>query len=81
MMKKAIKLGGVPYTIGLQNSIYMTRAYPDRLLEMQDAKKRWDPDGIMNPDRVTSCLTSFRRIDVLFLLATAFRRLSRYVGK
>lgn len=81
MVKKAIKLGGAPYTIGLQNSIYMTRAYPDRLVEMQAAKEKWDPDGIMNPDRVTSCLTSFRRIDVLFRLATAFRRLSRYVGK
>ncbi|MFW9833729.1 MAG: FAD-binding oxidoreductase [Candidatus Thorarchaeota archaeon] len=81
MMKKAIKSGGVPYTIGLQNSIYMSRAYPERLLEMKEAKEKWDPDGIMNPDRVTSCLTSYRRIDVLFLLATAFRRLSRYVGK
>ena len=81
MMKRAIRLGGGPYIIGLQNSIYMTRAYPDRLVEMQDAKKRWDPDGIMNPDRVTSCMTSYRRIDVLFMLATAFRRLSRYVGK
>ena len=81
MMKKAIKSGGVPYTIGLQNSIYMSRAYPDRLLEMQEAKDKWDPDGIMNPDRVTTCMTSFRRMDVLFGLAAAFRRLSRYVGK
>ncbi len=81
MMKKAIKLGGGPYTIGLQNSIYMSRAYPERLIEMQEAKEKWDPSGIMNPDRVTSCLTSYRRIDLLFVLATAFRRLSRYVGK
>ncbi len=81
MMKKAIKIGGVPYTIGLQNSIYMARAYPDRLVQMQEAKEKWDPEGIMNPDRVTDCLTSFRRIDVLFILAAAFRRLSRYVGK
>ncbi|MHA1135815.1 MAG: FAD-binding oxidoreductase [Candidatus Thorarchaeota archaeon] len=81
MMKKAIKIGGVPYTIGLQNSIYMSRAYPDRLTEMQKAKEKWDPNGIMNPDRVTSCLTSFRRIDVLFWLAVAFRRLSKYVGE
>ncbi|MGY5879951.1 MAG: FAD-binding oxidoreductase [Candidatus Thorarchaeota archaeon] len=81
MMKKAMKIGGVPYTIGLQNSIYMSRAYPDRLIEMQKAKEKWDPSGIMNPDRVTSCLTSFRRIDVLFWLAVAFRRLSKYVGK
>ncbi len=81
MMKKAIKLGGGPYTIGLQNSIYMSRAYPARLTEMQEAKEKWDPSGIMNPDRVTSCLTSFRRIDVLFWLASAFRRLSKYVGE
>ena len=81
MMKKAIKIGGAPYTIGLQNSIYMSRAYPDRLKEMQEAKEKWDPSRIMNPDRVTSCLTSFRRIDVLFWLAAAFRRLSKYVGE
>jgi glycolate oxidase len=81
MMKKAMKIGGVPYTIGLQNSIYMSRAYPDRLKQMQEAKEKWDPSGIMNPDRVTSCLTSFRRIDVLFWLAAAFRRLSKYVGE
>jgi len=81
MMKKAIKIGGAPYTIGLQNSIYMSRAYPNRMAEMQKAKEKWDPSGIMNPDRVTSCLTSYRRIDVLFLLATAFRRLSKYVGE
>lgn len=81
MMKKAIKLGGGPYTIGLQNSIYMSRAYPDRLSRMKEAKAKWDPEGVMNPDKVTDCMTSFRRIDFLFLLATAFRRLSRYVGK
>jgi glycolate oxidase len=81
IMKKAIKLGGAPYTIGLQNSIYMSRAYPERLVEMKRAKEEWDPDGIMNPDRVTSCLTSFRRIDVLFVLAAAYRRLSKYVGE
>ncbi|MHA2046270.1 MAG: FAD-linked oxidase C-terminal domain-containing protein, partial [Candidatus Thorarchaeota archaeon] len=81
MMKRTIKNGGVPYTIGLQNSIYMEMAYPERLVLMKEAKEKWDPEGIMNPDRVTSCLTSFVRIDVLFILAAAFRRLSRYVGK
>ncbi|MGY5858672.1 MAG: FAD-binding protein [Candidatus Thorarchaeota archaeon] len=81
MMKKAIKNRGVPYTIGLQNSIYMSRAYPERLKEMVAAKEKWDPSGIMNPDRVTSCLTSFRRIDILFLLAASFRRLSKFVGE
>ncbi|TFG26542.1 FAD-binding oxidoreductase, partial [Candidatus Thorarchaeota archaeon] len=81
MMKKAIKIGGAPYTIGLQNSIYMSRAYPERMKEMKEAKEKWDPSGIMNPDRVTSCLTSFRRIDILFLLAASFRRLSKFVGE
>jgi glycolate oxidase len=81
MMKKAIKNRGVPYTIGLQNSIYMSRANPERMKEMIAAKEKWDPSGIMNPDRVTSCLTSFRRIDILFLLAASFRRLSKFVGE
>jgi hypothetical protein len=80
-MKKAIKLGGEPYTIGLQNSIYMSRACPERMIQMREAKEKWDPVGIMNPDRVTSCLTSYRRIDVLFLLAIAFRWFSKYIDR
>jgi FAD/FMN-containing dehydrogenase len=81
IMKKAIKLGGEPYTIGLQNSIYMSRACPERMIQMREAKEKWDPVGIMNPDRVTSCLTSYRRIDVLFLLAIAFRWFSKYIDR
>jgi glycolate oxidase len=81
MMKKSIGLGGGPYTIGLQNSIYMKSAYPERLLQMQDAKSKWDPENIMNPDRVTSCMTTQLRMNVLFVLAAAIRRLSRYVGR
>ncbi|MFX0045177.1 MAG: FAD-binding oxidoreductase [Candidatus Hermodarchaeota archaeon] len=81
MIKKSIGLGGGPYTIGLQNSIYMKSAYPERLLQMQDAKSKWDPEDIMNPDRVTSCMTTHLRMNVLFVLAAAIRRLSRYVGR
>jgi FAD/FMN-containing dehydrogenase len=81
MIKKAIKLGGGPYTIGLQNSIYMEKAYPERLKFMKEVKEEWDTDNIMNPDRVTSCLTSYRRIDVLFNLAVLFRRLSKYIDR
>lgn len=81
MVKEAMKIGGEPYTIGLMNSIYMSRAYPKRQQVMQAAKAEWDPNGIMNPDRVTVCRTSYRRIDVLFALATKFRWLSKFVGK
>ncbi|MHA2433674.1 MAG: FAD-binding oxidoreductase [Candidatus Thorarchaeota archaeon] len=81
MVKKSIALDGGPYTIGLQNSIYMKRAYPERQLELQDAKSKWDPENIMNPDRVTSCMTSHTRMNILFVLAAAIRRLSRYVGR
>ncbi len=81
MMKKSIALGGGPYTIGLQNSIYMKGAYPDRQVQLQDAKSKWDPENIMNPDRVTSCMTSYARMNVLFVLAAAIRRLSRYVER
>ncbi|MFQ5832652.1 MAG: FAD-binding oxidoreductase [Candidatus Thorarchaeota archaeon] len=80
MVKKSITLGGGPYAIGLQNSIYMKRAYPERQLQLQDAKSKWDPENIMNPDRVTSCITSYARMNLLFVMAAAIRRLSRYVG-
>lgn len=81
MMKRAIKRGGGPYTIGLQNSIYMKKAYPERLQKMKAAKKNVDPGNMMNPDRVVSCMTSYSRINVLFGLATTFRRLSKYLAK
>lgn len=81
MMKKAISFNGGPYTIGLQNSIYMKRAYPQRQEVLKSAKAEWDPDNVMNPDRVTSCMTSYGRMNLLFMMAAAIRRLSRYVGR
>ncbi|MDF1538915.1 MAG: FAD-binding oxidoreductase, partial [Candidatus Thorarchaeota archaeon] len=81
MVKRAIKRNGGPYTIGLQNSIYMKRAYPERLESMKSIKASVDPSNIMNPDRVTSCLTSYGRINVLFVLAAAFRRLGKFVAR
>jgi glycolate oxidase len=81
MVKKAISLGGGPYTIGLQNTIYLKRAYPERLEMMKAAKEKWDRNNIMNPDRVTSCLTSYSRMHVLFVMAAGIRRLSKYVGR
>jgi FAD/FMN-containing dehydrogenase len=80
MVKKSIQLGGGPYTIGLQNSIYMSRTHPDILEKIKAKKEEWDPQNLMNPDRITSCLTSYRRIDVLFQLATKFRWLSKFIG-
>jgi hypothetical protein len=81
MVKKAISLGGGPYTVGLQNTIYMKYAYPQRLEAMKAAKEKWDRNNIMNPDRVTSCMTSFFRMNLLFAMAAGIRRLSRYVER
>ncbi len=81
MMKKSISLGGGPYTIGLQNSIYMKRAYPERLVTMTRVKESWDPDNICNPDRVTTCMTSYARMNILFGMATKFRWLSKFIGR
>ncbi len=81
MMKMAIKLGGGPYTIGLQNSIYMKKAYPKKLASMKKLKAEWDPNNLMNPDRVVSCLTSYRRINILFVMAASIRRLSKFLDR
>ncbi len=81
MVKRAIKRGGGPYTIGLQNSIYMKKAYPDRLAKMKVLKAQTDPNEMMNPDRVTSCNTSYGRMNILFVMAAAFRRLGKYVAR
>ncbi len=81
MVKKSIQLGGGPYSVGLQNSIYMSKAFPERLEFLKEAKEEWDPQNVMNPDRVVSCLTSYGRINVLFKLAVAFRKLSKYLDR
>lgn len=81
MMKRAIKRGGGPYTIGLQNSIYMKRAYPERQSVMKERKASLDARNIMNPDRITTCMTSYGRMNVLFVLAAAFRRLGKFVAR
>ncbi len=81
MVKRSIRLGGGPYTIGLQNSIYMKKAYPERYAAMKKLKNELDVEGIMNPDRVTNCLTSYSRINLLFFLASGFRRLAKYVAR
>ncbi|MHA1577364.1 MAG: FAD-binding oxidoreductase [Candidatus Thorarchaeota archaeon] len=81
MVKKSIQLGGGPYSVGLQNSIYMETAFPERLESLIEAKKKWDPQNIMNPDRVVSCLTSFKRIDILFGLSMIFRKLSKHLDR
>jgi FAD/FMN-containing dehydrogenase len=81
MVKKSIALGGGPYTIGLQNSIYMKRAYPERLTQLVAAKEEWDPHNTLNPDRVVSCLTSYLRINILFAMAAGFRRLASLIMK
>jgi glycolate oxidase len=81
MVKRSIKRGGGPYTIGLQNSIYMKKAYGERQSRLKKLKSSTDPSGMMNPDRVTSCMTSYGRMNILFVMAAAFRRLSKYVAR
>jgi glycolate oxidase len=81
MVKRSIKRGGGPYTIGLQNSIYMKKAYGERQSKLKKLKSSTDPSGLMNPDRVTSCKTSYGRMNILFVMAAAFRRLGKYVAR
>ncbi len=56
--KEAVKLGGAPYGLGIWNSFYLENLWDsDRADRLKLEKKRIDPDGLMNPDKVFGAKT------------------------
>ena len=51
----AISLGGRPYGVGIWNSVYLKRVFPEDILRQRKAiKHELDPLGIMNPGKYYS---------------------------
>lgn len=75
LVKMMYKLGGTLYTLGLQNTVYIKRYQPDDYKRYKELREKWDPKGIMNPDKLTHCNMSYTRLNLMFTMNGHFRRL------
>ncbi|MHA1926393.1 MAG: FAD-binding oxidoreductase [Candidatus Thorarchaeota archaeon] len=67
--------GGELYTLGLQNTVYLKKFQPDDYSRFQEIRRKWDPKGIMNPDKLTHANMTYRRMNLMFTMNGNFRRL------
>ncbi|MHA2385623.1 MAG: FAD-binding oxidoreductase [Candidatus Thorarchaeota archaeon] len=78
MLHRLAKLGyqhdGELYTLGLQNTVYLKKFQPDSYGHFQDIRSQWDPNGIMNPDKLTHSNMTYRRMNLMFTMNGNFRR-------
>ncbi|MFW9786583.1 MAG: FAD-binding oxidoreductase [Candidatus Thorarchaeota archaeon] len=79
MLHKLVKMmyrrGGRLYTLGLQNTVYIKKYQPEDYKRYKELRKTWDPKGIMNPDKLTHCVMSYTRLNLMFTMNGNFRRL------
>jgi hypothetical protein len=75
LVKMMYRQGGELYTFGLQNTVYIKKYQPDDYKRYKDLRKKWDPKGIMNPDKLTHCIMSYTRMNLMFTMNGNFRRL------
>lgn len=63
LTRLGIRLGGKPYGIGIWNSPFFSSAFNKQLKEkIINGKKKYDPNGIMNPRKFTSIRSRFMDI-------------------
>ncbi|MBE0525530.1 MAG: hypothetical protein IH631_01210 [Candidatus Thorarchaeota archaeon] len=79
MLHRLVKLmyrkGGELYTLGLQNTVYIKKYQPQDYKRFKELRKKWDPSGIMNPDKLTNCIMSYTRLNLMFTMNGNFRRM------
>ncbi len=75
LAKLGYKHGGELYTLGLQNTVYLKKFQPEEYSRFQEIRARWDPRGIMNPDKLTHANMTYRRMNLMFTMNGNFRRL------
>lgn len=75
LVKKMYQLGGELYTFGLQNTVYIKRYQNEDYKRFNEIRQKWDPTGIMNPDKLTRCNMSYTRLNLMFTMNGYFRRL------
>ncbi|TGE31503.1 FAD-binding oxidoreductase [Desulfosporosinus sp. Sb-LF] len=75
----SIKLGGIPYGVGLFNAFYAKEIHGAKLAELVRLKKILDPRNIMNPGKATHCSTRFRITLPKFAYGMGMRGLGLFV--
>ncbi|MFW9813297.1 MAG: FAD-binding oxidoreductase [Candidatus Thorarchaeota archaeon] len=75
LVKMMYKKGGKLYTLGLQNTVYVKKYQPDDYKRFKEIRKKWDPKGLMNPDKLTHCNMSYTRMNLMFTMNGYFRRI------
>jgi len=82
LVKEAYQEGGELYTFGLQNSVYLKRYQPELYERFKELRNKWDPNGIMNPDKLTHTNISYTRMNLMFTMNGRLRRIQiRLLGK
>ncbi len=74
LAKLGYRHGGELYTLGLQNTVYLKRFQPDDYRRFQEIRQKWDPKGIMNPDKLTHSNMTYGRMNLMFTMNGNFRR-------
>jgi hypothetical protein len=74
LAKLGYRHGGELYTLGLQNTVYLKRFQPEDYQRFQEIRKKWDPKGIMNPDKLTHSNMTYSRMNLMFTMNGNFRR-------
>ncbi|MFW9882776.1 MAG: FAD-binding oxidoreductase [Candidatus Thorarchaeota archaeon] len=75
LTKLSYKQGGVLYTLGLQNTVYLKKFEPELYQSFQEIRSHWDPYDIMNPDKLTHSNMTYLRMNIMFTLNGYLRRL------
>ncbi|MHA2235833.1 MAG: FAD-binding oxidoreductase [Candidatus Thorarchaeota archaeon] len=81
LVKMMYRQGGELYTLGLQNTVYIKKYQPQDYKQFRELRKKWDPKGIMNPDKLTNCIMSYTRMNLMFTMNGNFRRMQVFLRR
>lgn len=71
---------GELYDYGLYNSIYLDKFEPKKKEKLITQKKQYDPQYILNPNKLINSFTSYRRINSIFELNLFWRKMAVKLG-
>ncbi len=79
MLHKLVKMGfkydAKLYTLGLQNTVYLKKYQKKEYNHFKTVRDQWDPNGLMNPDKLTGSNLSYSRLNLMFTMNGWIRRL------